>query len=189
MHCRPARTCFRLFCGLLLLGLGSAASAEERPEALLAALDAFPHAVQIANSRTAVVDYEVGLGAMQKHLGDWQFKRSRRVDGERVRYTWQITDGFSAEEVFTGLVGKVTALPDSERLFGCEGRACGNGAQWANRVFAQRVLYGRADAQRYEVYSVGGEGGYLVLAYAAARTSDRQYLHAEVIRLAPQLQE
>lgn len=189
MRYRPVQTCSRFLFGLLLLGLAVLAPAEEGPGALLEAVDAFPHAVQIENSRAAVVDYEVGLGAMQKHLGDWQFKRSRRVNGERVRYTWQITDGFSAEEVFAELVAKVGALQGSERLFGCEGRSCGNGAQWANRVFGQRVLYGRADTQRYEVYSVGGEGGYLVLAYASARTSDRQYLHAEVIRLASQLQE
>ncbi|WP_157976486.1 DUF4892 domain-containing protein [Parahaliea mediterranea] len=154
------------------------------PAPLLGELDQFPHAVRVATSSQAVVDYEVGLGAMQKHLGDWQFKRSERVDGERLRYTWQITDGFSSEEVFQELVTRFAEWQGSERLFRCEGRACGNGAQWANRVFGQRVLYGRADAQRYVVFRASTEAGaYLMLAYASARTADRQYLHAEVVAL------
>jgi Domain of unknown function (DUF4892) len=126
---------------------------------------------------------------MQKHLGDWHFKKSERVSGERLRFSWQIVDGFSSTEVFKGLMQRVAQLPGAELLFACEGRACGNGAQWANQVFSQRVLYGRAEDQRYSVYRVHGDGDYLVLAYAAARTSDRQYLHAEVVSLAPQLQQ
>lgn len=165
----------------LLLAAGAAAETVPAPEQLLLELDGFPHARRVDMSRESVVDYEVGLGAMQKHLGDWQFKHSKRLDGERLRYSWQIVDGFSSQEVFDGLAGDVEQLPDSELLFSCEGRSCGNGAQWANRVFGQRVLYGRADAQRYRVYRVGSE--YYLLAYASARTSDRQYLHAELVTL------
>ncbi|WP_187275866.1 DUF4892 domain-containing protein [Parahaliea aestuarii] len=172
-------------CLALLLAGAAVAAPDDSPAPLLGELDDFPHAVQVATSQEAVVDYEVGLGAMQKHLGDWQFKHSRRVNGERLRYTWQITDGFSSEEVYRQLTTRLSGWEGSEQLFSCEGRSCGNGAQWANLVFGQRVLYGRADAQRYTVFSFGGEQGYLVLAYAAARTTDRQYLHAEVIDLAP----
>ncbi|WP_241263363.1 DUF4892 domain-containing protein [Parahaliea mediterranea] len=166
----------------LLAIAGVVAETPPAPERLLLELDAFPHARRVDMSRESVVDYEVGLGAMQKHLGDWQFKNSRRLDGERLRYSWQIVDGFSSREIFEGLVGEVGQLPGSELLFACEGRACGNGAQWANRVFGQRVLYGRADEQRYRIYRVGGE--HYLLAYASARTSDRQYLHAELVTLA-----
>ncbi|MFV0275591.1 MAG: DUF4892 domain-containing protein [Parahaliea sp.] len=176
-------------CSLLLLWLAIPALATERPLALLEDLDTFPHASQMDRSRQAVLDYEVGLGAMQKHLGEWRFKRSRRVNGERVRYTWQIVDGFTAKEVFEELTARVAALAGSELLFDCEGRACGNASQWANRVFGQRLLYGRADAQRYRVYSVAGDTTRLLLAYASERTASRQYLHAEIIELAPQLQQ
>ena len=34
-------------------------------------------------------------------------------------------------------------------LYSCAGRACGHAAQWANRVFRQRLLYGRQDLQQY----------------------------------------
>ena len=169
-------------------GLAQAQIAGERADSLegiLQNLDSFPHAKLVDSSRQEVLDYEVGLGAMQKYLGDWQFKKSERLDGERLRYSWQIVDGFSSSEIFDGLVERVEALPGSERLFSCEGRACGNGAQWANRVFGQRVLYGRADAQRYRVYRVAGEPTHWLLTYASARTSDRQYLHAELLTLTP----
>jgi hypothetical protein len=174
-----------LVAALHLAPAGLALEAENPAEQLLLDLDSFPHALRVDTSRQQVVDYEVGLGAMQKHLGDWQFKKSERLDGERLRFSWQIVDGFSSEEVMQKLVENVEQLPGAELLFRCEGRSCGNGAQWANRVFSQRVLYGRADAQRYCVYRLDGERVYYVLIYASARTSDRQYLHAEVLTLAP----
>jgi hypothetical protein len=171
----------------VLLGATPWMAGAETPSAaeqLLLDLDSFPHARRVDTSRQQVVDYEVGLGAMQKHLGDWQFKRSQRLDGERLRFSWQIVDGFSSAEVFDGLTDRVAQLPGSELLFECEGRACGNGARWANQVFSQRVLYGRAEAQRYRAYRITGDTIYYLLAYASARTSDRQYLHAEVLTLA-----
>ena len=97
-----------------------------------------------------------------------------------TRYTWQIVDGFSSNEVLEELEAE---LQDSELLFSCEGRSCGQGVQWANRVFRERVLYGRDDLQRYRVYGSGEqEGGrYRVLLFSSSRTADRQYLHAEFL--------
>ncbi len=167
--------------GALLCCIPLAVQATD-PEQLLHELDSFAHASLVDSSDERVIDYEIGLGAMQKRLGNWQFKRSERVDGQRMRYTWQITDGFTSQEVFARLSEDVAGLAGSEPLFACEGRSCGNGAEWANRVFSQRVLYGRADAQRYRVFRITRESQtYWFLLYAGARTSDRQYLHAELV--------
>ncbi len=76
-------------------------------------------------------------------------------------------------------------MDEAELLFSCEGRSCGQGVQWANRVFHQPVLYGREELQQYRVYSVGKEARSILVIYAAARTADRQYLHAEVLTLTP----
>lgn len=176
--------------GVLLMALcgivvGRGAMGDEDPIALLQEIDAFSHVRGFSQSKQDVVDYEVGLGAMQKQMGAWQFKNSVRINGERVRYNWQVTDGFSSEEVYNGLVEKARKWPGSELLFQCAGRTCGNGAQWANNVFGERLLYGQADAQRYSVFRIGADGsgaGYYLIAYAAARTADRQYLHAEMVR-------
>ena len=55
--------------------------------------------------------------------------------------------------------------------------------QWANRVFQQRLLYGREELQRYRVYAMGDEPFDLLLVYSGSRTADRQYLHAELLQV------
>ena len=160
------------------------AGADETPLELLQRLDDFPHAQQVSFSEEPVIDHEIGLGAMRKVRGVWQFKESERLTGSLTRYTWQIVDGFTAAEVMAELVAMVEAREGVELLFQCRGRSCGSGAQWANRVFRQRILYGREDLQRYRVYALPEAPGYRLVIYAGARTADRQYLHAELVSIA-----
>lgn len=155
--------------------------AQAEPQQLLQTLDSYPHAQQVSADRREVLDYEIGLGAMQKVRGAWRFKHSERLSGSLQSYTWQIVDGFSSREVADELTAN---LQGQELLFACEGRSCGSGAQWANRVFRQRILYGREDLQRYQVYRLNGEGEQRLLVFDAARTADRQYLHVELLQLA-----
>ena len=154
----------------------------ESPTDLLTELDAFPHAVRINQEQRSVVDYEIGLGAMQKVRGSWRFKHSERQSGLLTRYTWQIVDGFTSNEVLAGVEAK---LQNAALLFSCDGRSCGQGVQWANRVFSERLLYGRDDMQRYRAYDPLGDGAHRLLLFSSARTADRQYLHAEVLSLEP----
>jgi hypothetical protein len=158
---------------------GAAESAAGETYALLEALREFPHARQVAFTDSRRLDYEVGLGAIRKERGAWVFKESERLSGRLRAYTWQIVDGFSSVEVYRTLQEQIAAVPDAELLFACDGRDCGPGVQWANRVFHQRILYGRDDQQHYVVYRLG-EGARLLL-YSAARTTERQYLHAALL--------
>jgi hypothetical protein len=148
---------------------------------LLQELDEYPHAERVSHGDEEVLDHEVGLGAIKKVRGVWTFRDSERLSGRLVRYTWQIVDGFSSREVMQELVGALQQRDVVELLFTCEGRACGKSAQWANRVFRQRILYGREDLQAYSVFSVGEAGENRVVIYSAARTADRQYLHVELL--------
>jgi Domain of unknown function (DUF4892) len=157
----------------------------DSPPILVEKLNNYPHANSISNSETEVRDHEVGLGAIRKIRGVWQFKDSERLTGLLRRDTWQIVDGFSSLEVLEELEADLAAMQTSELLFSCEGRSCGQGVQWANRVFAQRILYGREELQRYRVYSLSGPVAYRVILYSAARTADRQYLHMEWLELKP----
>lgn len=174
----------QLFLTALLVASGIARAEEAyHPAALLQELERFPHAVSIARRVDTVRDHEIGLAAMQKSSGDWIFRRSERLDGELTRETWQITDGFTAREVLESLEGEL-AQAGAELLYSCDARACGPGAQWASRVFNQRILYGRADEQRYRVYAVSSAvGEFRVVLYSGARTSDRQYLHLDLLQL------
>ena len=154
----------------------------ETPQVLLEALDAYPHAVRVSYSQVEVVDHEIGLGAMQKIRGTWRFKTSERQSGSLVRYTWQIVDGFTSNEVMEEIE---TKLEGASVLFACDGRSCGQGVQWANRVFRERVLYGRDELQRYRVFDPLGDGRHRLLLFSSARTADRQYLHPELLTLKP----
>lgn len=155
------------------------------PPELIAFLDSIPHVVDISRSQQQVIDHEVGLGAIRKVRGVWQFKDSERLTGELSRHTWQVIDGFSSLEIFDQVVSHLDAMSASEELFSCVGRSCGQGVQWANRVFGERVLYGREELQHYKVYSVSSQPTYRVLLYSAARTADRQYFHLELLEAAP----
>jgi len=174
-----------VFGALCLLFAGGIANADEAgPEALLVKLDNYPHAKQISFASREVFDHEIGLGAMQKTRGEWRFKNSERQSGTLTGYTWQIVDGFTSAQVMKKLLDEVAGYESASLLFACEGRACGNGAEWANRVFKERVLYGRADLQRYAVYGLQGNPEYRLVAYSAARTEDRQYLRVELLKIA-----
>lgn len=169
---------------LALYLLARNAVAGSDPRELLLQLDDYPHAQQIATFDKPVIDHEIGLGAMQKLRGAWRFKDSERLSGELSSYTWQIVDGFTSQEVMAELVDTLAEREGGSLLFACEGRACGQGVQWANRVFHQRVLYGREDLQRYQVYTLhDADTAYRLLIYSAARTADRQYLHVELLRI------
>lgn len=170
--------------GLLAFPIGLVNAAPPAPLALLEQLDAYPHARQIAFSQQEVLDHEIGLGAIQKVRGEWRFKHSERLSGTLVSYTWQIVDGFTSAQVMEDLLDSVAKLEGASQVFACQGRACGQGAQWANRVFHEQVLYGREDFQRYRVYALQGAENYRLVAYSAARTEDRQYLHVDLVRIA-----
>lgn len=172
------------------LGGASAMAEIFKPSMLIEQLDAFPHARLMDSSRSAVRDHEIGLSAMNKRSGDWIFRQAERLDGELARYTWQIQDSFASARVLADLEEQLRAEDTpAQLLFSCDGRACGSASQWANRIFGERLLYGRADDQRYRVYSVRvDDDRYRLVLYSAARSSDRQYLHVDVLQLTPQPQ-
>ncbi len=174
------RLIFASIC-MLCLSFASTASA---PEQWLGVLDSYPHAGLIASSEKTVRDIEVGTGALQKVRGAWRFKSSARRSGKLSRLTWQIIDGYSAAEVFQSLVQEIESASAIAPLFACSGRSCGPSVQWANRVFQQRLLYGRAETQRYAVYEVEAAEAstWVVAIYAAGRTAQRQYLHIDLLK-------
>jgi Domain of unknown function (DUF4892) len=163
---------------------GFANGASPAPLALLERLDAYPYTKQITFSKREVLDHEIGLGAIQKVRGEWRFKHNERLSGTLVSYTWQILDGFDSAQVMEELLDVLAKEEGTSLLFTCQGRACGQGVQWANRVFHEQVLYGREDLQRYRVYAIEGEQTHRLVAYSAKRTEDRQYLHVDLLQIA-----
>jgi hypothetical protein len=174
----------RLFVLPLLLSLSHGAAAQELFD-VFEAVAGRPN-VELVEARRdeAVRGHLIGLGAMQKVRGVWGPDESVRLSGELSRFTWRLLDGYPSELLLEDLEAELSAGFVLESLYRCEARACGDSAQWANRMFGERVLYGRADSQRYRVYATSAAGvEYRLMLYASARTSDRQYLHAEVLAL------
>ncbi len=128
-----------------------------------------------------VVDYQLGLGAFQKIHSRWRLAKSDVIRGELTRVTWQMAEGFTAQEGFDWYVEQ---LPDDAvKLFECEGRACGASVQWANRQFEQRILYGHDDRQRYGVWRVqDGDTTWSLVLYAVDRANRRHFIHLDRLR-------
>jgi hypothetical protein len=166
-----------LLCPLLMLLPVTLAA--EPPSGLLT--ERWRYAQVHSSSGPETLDYLLGLGAFQKVRSRWRLDESDVIRGDLQRITWQVEEGFTAEEGYEWYRAK---LPDdAELLFECEGRACGSSAQWANRIFEQRILYGHDDRQRYGVWRVSSakETWTLVL-YAVDRANRRHFVHLDRLR-------
>ncbi len=140
----------------------------------------FPHAAEYEFRGGAVANYELGLGALQKIGGRWRFRHSERLSGHLSRHTWQVVDGYTAREAFAWYRGLLER--DGARLYACAGRSCGRSAQWAVRVFQQRVLYGHDDRQEYGVWRrTDGAATLTYILYATDRANRRHYVHLDIL--------
>lgn len=122
------------------------------------------------------VGFPVPLGAMNKVRGIWQLERSENVSGQMIRTTWRV-DQSPVTDLFDSLKQELSGVGDLQ--FTCSDRACGNAAEWASRVYGERLLYGRDEYLRYAAFRLP-DGAWLTL-FSAARTTDRQYLHLDIV--------
>lgn len=180
---------------LLLLPLSSLHADEPALPAaqeLLELLASYAYLEQVdASDAEEVSRHLVPLGAMSKIRGVWAPRQSERMDGELWRFTWRVNDGFLSSEVVTSLDDSLSNNPAAVLRFSCEARACGSSAQWANRIFGERLLYGTEASQRYRVYTIDEAKGKAdseaaqidnrLLIYASSRGASRQYLHLEFL--------
>lgn len=157
------------------------------PAEYFSAFNAYTHLENIdSEPGREVVDYLVPLGAIEKIRGVWSPRRSERQSGVLQSYTWRVLDGYTAHEMVDEFDQRLALNETTLKRFACDARACGSSVQWANRIFQQRLLYGTEASQRYRVYDVTVAGeSYRILIYGSARSSDRQYFHAEALKLAP----
>lgn len=170
---------------VLFVALGAAYAGAQPPEpaAYLDDLDEDPALIRTGEPiEERVREFLVPLGAIQKVRGVWRPDESERVSGQRLAYTWRVEEGFRAEEFVDMLDARLAEDPAAKVIFSCDARACGSSVQWANRIFRERVLYGRQESQRYRAYKLERDGReYRLLVYGSARTTDRQYVRAELL--------
>jgi hypothetical protein len=168
----------RFVLALPLILLAALAAAE--PISWFPELKPFQFSDEFSVDTPVAADYLLGLGALQKIGGRWRHKKVEQVQGELARYTWKMREGYTAPE---GLAWLLRQLPTAQVLYQCEGRSCGSSAQWANRVFKQRELYGHDERQQYVVLRVVKERvTYTLVFYAVDRANRSHFVHLDVLR-------
>ncbi|MFT5484398.1 MAG: hypothetical protein ACI9GW_003063 [Halieaceae bacterium] len=168
-------------CGATLHSAGQADAVETL------GITPWDHLTVVATSEEATVDYRLGLGPLQKLRGRWQHKSSEELQGRLQGTTWVINPGYSTEDALGYLKQEIQGHAElgAEILYRCSGLTCGSSAEWANTVFSQRLLYGRDVTQSYlAMRASNGEGELRIVLYAAQRSSNRQYVHLDVLSLA-----
>ena len=125
----------------------------------------------------SVNPFLIPLGAMKKRDGVWRPEAFWPVSGDIERVTWSVT-GESVVTLFETF--RSSLLAAHALRWECQGRSCGNAAEWASRVFEERLLYGRDEHMRYAAFE--SDNGSWIILYSAARTADRQYLHIDIVR-------
>jgi len=118
----------------------------------------------------------IPLGAMKKKQGIWRPEAFEAIQGHVDRTTWSV----HGEAVVTLFEAFSKALASqSEALWLCAGRRCGNASEWASQVYGERLLYGRDEFMRYQVFRLAS--GEWITLFGTARSADRQYLHLDII--------
>lgn len=125
-----------------------------------------------------VTGFLMPLGAMQKISGIWQLSDSARLTGQLTRATWEVSNG-AVLPLFQDILDSLN--DGAELKFSCNGRSCGNASEWANKVYGERLLYGRDEFMRYAAYQLSN--GDWVSVFSAARTANRQYLHIDWLQV------
>jgi hypothetical protein len=139
------------------------------------------HAAQYSHQPARTTDYLLGLGALQKIGGRWRHKHSEDLTGELQSTTWQVADGYTAEEAFDWYRAQLPVA--AELLFECRGRSCGSSAQWADRVFDERVLYGHDERQHYAVWRLQDQTtSWTLVLYAVDRANRRHFLRMDILQ-------
>ena len=147
---------------------------------LLAGIDGRWSTREYRDTERSVRGFPVPLGAMQKVRGVWRLDRFEAVDAVLRRVTWEVS-GEAVGDVFDAAAKDLATVAVEQ--WRCSGRTCGNAAEWANRVYQERLLYGRDEFMHYAAFK-RSDGTWLTL-FSAARTADRQYLHIDIAQPAP----
>ncbi len=143
-------------------------------------LSGFPDS-EISDYRTEPeVNYRVVLGSLQSVRGQVTPEASERLRGRLTRILYEISDGFTGQDVFDFFAGQMQSRGYNE-LFSCAGRACGSSEYWANDIFGNRILYGPVSNQFYLAMGSEPPGQFFISAYVITRINRQLLAWVEII--------
>ena len=111
-----------------------------------------PQAHIFSQSNMLNTDYIIALDKYKKTDDRWMPEKWQRESGQLFRYTIEMPRDYREEEVFDYYRQQLPA--NSELLFSCAGRQCGESNNWANDHFGVKQLYGTNASQIFSVYRV-----------------------------------
>lgn len=165
-----------------LLLLAGNAGAQQAGPADHALFSGFPDSVISEFESTGNVNYRVVLGSLQSTRGQVAPEASERVRGNLTRILYQVSSGFTGQDVYDFLVEQMD-LRGYRELFSCTGRACGSSEYWANDIFGNRILYGPVRNQFYLAMGSEPPGQFFVSAYVITRINRQLLAYLEIIEL------
>ena len=125
--------------------------------------------------------HEFIVGPVDKMGQEVRFERAIRVEGEKIRVTYQIPPGFQLAEVLEHYEKQMRRTADKV-LFRCHGPACGRSSIWANDVFGIRLMTAPNRNQYYLAATFKVDGKQMLVAvYLVERGNKRIYVHVEQI--------
>ena len=161
----------------LLLPAAGTALAQQSDHPLLGG---FPDS-EISDYRTMPeVNYRVVLGSLQSVRGQVTPEASERLRGRLTRILYEISDGFTGQDVIDFFVEQMRFRGYNE-LFSCAGRACGSSEYWANDIFGNRILYGPVSNQFYLAMGSEPPGRFFISAYVITRINRQLLAWVEII--------
>ena len=167
---------------ITLLLLAGNAGAQQAGSADHALFSGFPES-EISEFETAGnVNYRVVLGSLQSTRGQVAPEASERVRGNLTRILYEVSGGFTGQDVYDFLVEQME-LRGYRELFSCTGRACGSSEYWANDIFGNRILYGPVRNQFYLAMGSEPPGQFFVSAYVITRINRQLLAYLEIIEL------
>jgi hypothetical protein len=176
---------------LLLLGtslaFGQAVAADVAGSSDYAGFERFPGSQIVDYRAENNAVYSLALGRMQRAAGRVAPSQYERFQGYLRRITYEIPDGFTAQETFNHFRNQLLG-PNQRELFNCQGRDCGSSNFWANDLFGNRILFGPENGQFYMASTYQGElqqdavNGYAAL-YVVTRANRRLYAHIDFLEL------
>lgn len=143
--------------------------------------EAFPLSSLENQSVQATPDYQLPLSQITSIQGLLRTQNERRLKGELIRNTWQLSTGNTPQQGFDHIRDQLLRQ-NATILFECSSRQCGASNLWANQVFGYANLLGLDSSQFYMAAEM--QTGHVAV-YAVRRGNGRVYLHLDYIQSTP----
>lgn len=135
-------------------------------------------------SETAL-DYQLPLSQIARIQGLLRTQDERRLKGDLIRYTWQLSSGNTPQQGFDHVRDQLLRQ-GADILYECASRECGASNLWANQVFGYANLLGIDSTQFYLAAEI--DTGHVAV-YAVRRGNGRVFLHVDYIYSGPETAE